>query len=210
MLDLPHGVEADAVGELDLLERVLDQPVLGVLAPRAGQLVLVEDAEAHGAVSLLVAAFAAGRPPGLGSGARPPPRPQESACPAPLGPCPWPRWSPCRWPPAAGGRAARHRRAGRAVALRPRAQGLRRDRAQHDLEGLVHGRRRRPQRRLLPDQRQHQRRDAAVRRHRRLDVHRPADARHDVHGPGARRPRADAAASPRRPRAGATRSSPTT
>ena len=88
-------------------------------------------------------------------------------------------------------RAAGHRRAGRAVALRPRAQGLRRHRAQPTLEGLVHGRRRRAERRLLPDQRQHQQRDAAVRRHRRLDVHRPADARHDLHGPGARRPRAD-------------------
>ena len=59
------------------------------------------------------------------------------------------------------------------------------------LEGLVHGRRRRAERRLLPDQRQHQQRDAAVRRHRRLDVHRPADARHDLHGPGARQPSAD-------------------
>ena len=53
------------------------------------------------------------------------------------------------------------------------------------LEGLVHGRRRRAQRRLLPDQRQHQQRDAAVRRHRRQHVHRPADARHDLHGRGA-------------------------
>ena len=37
-------------------------------------------------------------------------------------------------------------------------------------------------RRLLPDHRQHQGRDAAVRRHRRQHVHRPADPRHDVHG----------------------------
>ena len=41
---------------------------------------------------------------------------------------------------------------------------------------------RRAVRRLLPDHRQHQRRDPAVRRHRRLDVHRSADARHDLHG----------------------------
>ena len=49
VLDLPHRVEADAVGELDLLEGVLDQPLLAVVAPRAGDLVLVEDPEAHGA-----------------------------------------------------------------------------------------------------------------------------------------------------------------
>ena len=49
------------------------------------------------------------------------------------------------------------------------------------LEGLVHRRRRRAVRRLLPDHRQHQRRDHAVRRHRRADVHRPADPRHDLH-----------------------------
>ena len=79
------------------------------------------------------------------------------------------------------------RRPRRALAFRPRAQGLPRHGAQHDLEGLVHGRERRPQRRLLPDGRQHERRDAAVRRHRRLDVHRPPDARHDLHGRGDRR-----------------------
>ena len=97
----------------------------------------------------------------------------------------------CLAPGAAGAAPPADRRPGRAVALRPGAQGLRRHRAQPTLEGLVHGRRRRAQRRLLPDQRHHQQRDAAVRRHRRLDVHRPADARHDLHGPGARRPRAD-------------------
>jgi hypothetical protein len=47
VLDLPDHVEADAIGDLDLLEGVLEQPVLGVLAPRPGELVLVEDAEAH-------------------------------------------------------------------------------------------------------------------------------------------------------------------
>ena len=49
VLDLPDGVEAHAVGELDLLEGVLDQALLAVVAPRAGELVLVEDPEAHGA-----------------------------------------------------------------------------------------------------------------------------------------------------------------
>ena len=39
----------DAVGELDLLERVAHEPLLAVVAPRAGELVLVEDPEAHGA-----------------------------------------------------------------------------------------------------------------------------------------------------------------
>ena len=58
-------------------------------------------------------------------------------------------------------------RARRALALRPGPQGLPGHGAQHDVEGLVHGRRRRAVRRLLPDDRQHQRRDAAVRRHRR-------------------------------------------
>ncbi len=77
----------------------------------------------------------------------------------------------------------------RSLALRPRPQGLRRHRAQHDLEGLVHGRGRHAQRRLLPDGRQHERRDAPVRRHRRLDVHRPAGARHDLQRRGGRRQR---------------------
>ena len=40
--------QAHAVGELDLLEGVLDEPLLAVVAPRAGDLVLVEDPEAHG------------------------------------------------------------------------------------------------------------------------------------------------------------------
>ena len=47
VLDLPRVVDADRVGVLDLLERVLDQPVLGVLGPRSRELVLVEDAELH-------------------------------------------------------------------------------------------------------------------------------------------------------------------
>jgi hypothetical protein len=48
MLDLPDVVEAHPVGDLDLLEGVLQQPVLRALGfPRTRVLVLVEDAEAH-------------------------------------------------------------------------------------------------------------------------------------------------------------------
>ena len=49
MLDLPGVVVPEPVGELDLLERVLQQLVLVVLPPRAGQLMLIEDPELHGA-----------------------------------------------------------------------------------------------------------------------------------------------------------------
>ena len=90
-------------------------------------------------------------------------------------------------PRADGDRRDARRRAGLArstVALRPGTQGLPRHGPQLDLEGVVHGRERRPQRRLLPDDRQHERRDAPVRRHRRIDVHRPPDARHDLQGRG--------------------------
>ena len=77
------------------------------------------------------------------------------------------------------GRVGRARRAGRHVLFRPRAQGLCRHRGAsrfaRELEGLVHGRRRRALRRLRTDGGQHQRRHAPVRRHRRQDVHRPAD-----------------------------------
>ena len=52
VLDLPHVVDAEPVGELDLVERVLEQPVLVAVAPRPGQLVLVEDAELHGGLLL--------------------------------------------------------------------------------------------------------------------------------------------------------------
>ena len=47
VLHLPDVVHADAVGQLDLLERVGDQPLLGVLRPGPRQLVLVEDPESH-------------------------------------------------------------------------------------------------------------------------------------------------------------------
>ena len=47
VLDLPHVVDAEPIRELALLERVLDQLVLGVLRPRARQRVLVEQSELH-------------------------------------------------------------------------------------------------------------------------------------------------------------------
>ena len=47
VLDLPHVVQAQAVGQLHLLERLGDQALLGAVVPGAGELVLVEDAEAH-------------------------------------------------------------------------------------------------------------------------------------------------------------------
>jgi hypothetical protein len=48
VLDLPHRVVAEAVGELDLLERALQQAILAVLVPGARKLVLIEDSELHG------------------------------------------------------------------------------------------------------------------------------------------------------------------
>ena len=50
VLDLPGVVDAELVGELDLVERVLEQPLLVALVPRPRQLVLVEDAEFHGRI----------------------------------------------------------------------------------------------------------------------------------------------------------------
>ena len=47
MLDLPRVADPETVGQLDLLERVADEPLLGVLGPGPGELVLVEDAELH-------------------------------------------------------------------------------------------------------------------------------------------------------------------
>src|SRR5947209_4472128 len=48
VLDLPDAVHASLVGQLHLLEGVLEQLVLGVVPPRTGELVLVEHAELHG------------------------------------------------------------------------------------------------------------------------------------------------------------------
>ncbi len=47
MFHLPQEIDADPVRDLDLFERVLQQPVLAVVVPRTRQLVLVEDAELH-------------------------------------------------------------------------------------------------------------------------------------------------------------------
>ena len=51
MLDLPHHVEPEAIGQLDLLQGVLQDAELGVLLPRTRKLVLVEDSELHAAPS---------------------------------------------------------------------------------------------------------------------------------------------------------------
>ncbi len=48
MLDLPCMVDAELVGEFDLVERVLEQFQLVAILPGARQLMLVEDAEFHG------------------------------------------------------------------------------------------------------------------------------------------------------------------
>jgi hypothetical protein len=47
VLDLPRVVVAEGVRECDLIERIVEQPVLVVRCPRLGQLQLVEDAELH-------------------------------------------------------------------------------------------------------------------------------------------------------------------
>ena len=49
MLDLPSMVVTQPVRQLDLVERVLIEPMLVTRRPRTGQLQLVEDAEFHGA-----------------------------------------------------------------------------------------------------------------------------------------------------------------
>ena len=48
MLDFPGVIDAEPVGEFDLVERVLEQPVLVAVVPRPRQLMLVENAEFHG------------------------------------------------------------------------------------------------------------------------------------------------------------------
>src|SRR3954471_16115913 len=55
VLDLPDVVEADPVGELDLLESVAQQLLVGAVLPRPRHLVLVEDPEAHRALRTLPA-----------------------------------------------------------------------------------------------------------------------------------------------------------
>ena len=62
MLDFPGVVDAEPVGEFNLIERLLKQPVLIALVPRARQLVLVENAEFHGRSTPLFAHDLFGKP----------------------------------------------------------------------------------------------------------------------------------------------------
>ena len=50
VLDLPRVVDAEPVGEFDLIERVLEQALLVAVVPRPRQLMFVEDAEFHGRI----------------------------------------------------------------------------------------------------------------------------------------------------------------
>jgi hypothetical protein len=47
VLDLPDILDAEPVGELDLVERLLTQALLRILVPRLRQLVLIEEPEFH-------------------------------------------------------------------------------------------------------------------------------------------------------------------
>ena len=47
VLDLPHVVDADRVGQFDLLEGLLHDTPLGILLPGTRQLELVEQSELH-------------------------------------------------------------------------------------------------------------------------------------------------------------------
>jgi hypothetical protein len=48
VLDFPGVVDAEPIGEFDLVERLLKQPVLGAIIPRPRKLMLVENAKFHG------------------------------------------------------------------------------------------------------------------------------------------------------------------
>jgi hypothetical protein len=52
MLGFPGVVDAEFVGEFDLIERLLEQPALVAIVPRPRKLMLVENAEFHGRSSL--------------------------------------------------------------------------------------------------------------------------------------------------------------
>jgi hypothetical protein len=54
VLDLPDVVDPQTIGELDLVERLLIKPQLGLFAPGLRQLVLVEQSEFHLPVSFSV------------------------------------------------------------------------------------------------------------------------------------------------------------
>ena len=47
MLGRPHIVVAEAVGELDLIERVLEESMFRVMGPRTRELMLIETADFH-------------------------------------------------------------------------------------------------------------------------------------------------------------------
>jgi hypothetical protein len=50
VLNLPSVVDAELVGELDLVERFLEQPEFVAVIPRPRQLMFVENAEFHGRI----------------------------------------------------------------------------------------------------------------------------------------------------------------
>src|SRR6516162_7646545 len=54
MLDFPHVVDAESVGEFDLVERVLKQFLLPARRPGTRELMLIESAEFHDAGMLLL------------------------------------------------------------------------------------------------------------------------------------------------------------
>ena len=51
VLHRPRVLDTEPIGQLDLLDRLLDELVLRTIAPRLWQLELVEHAEAHGHAS---------------------------------------------------------------------------------------------------------------------------------------------------------------
>jgi len=51
MFDAPRIVVAEPVGELDLVERFVNEAVLGACVPGFGELEFVEDTESHGDTS---------------------------------------------------------------------------------------------------------------------------------------------------------------
>ncbi len=48
MLDFPHMIDAQLVGQLDLIERILEKLEFGAFFPRTRQLMLVERSQFHG------------------------------------------------------------------------------------------------------------------------------------------------------------------
>src|SRR5579862_1976770 len=47
MLGRPYIIEAEAVGEFDLIKRIFEQPMLRISVPWSGNLMLVETADFH-------------------------------------------------------------------------------------------------------------------------------------------------------------------